>query len=166
MKKLLLLFVSCFAILNISAQSEKGGQSVLFDAGYQTNAKRFSIGAQYRYVLFNNFRFAPDVTFFFPKERTVGFDVNFNFHYVFTLESEQASLYPLMGFAMQNNRFMGKTVHGVKVLDSRGWTDFAFNLGLGFGYDFSDNMFLNTEMKYMFGDNDCFAFNLGVGFKF
>jgi len=165
MRKLLFLLVFLSVTFVTQAQNSKGDQSFLFQTGYQSNAERFLLGMQYRYVVANNIRVAPDVMYFFPKDKTNGLDINLNLHYVVDIDNG-LSLYPLMGFAMQNNRFMGRTVHGERVQKARGYTDFGFNMGAGFGYNITGNLFLNSELKYMFGDNDCFVFSLGVGFHF
>jgi len=166
MKKLLLFSIILFSIVPIaSSQTEKGDQSVVINAGFQSNADRFLVGGQYRYTLANKFRVAPDLMFFFPNDRITGLDINMNFHYVFDFNRD-ASFYPLAGVAMQNNRFMGRKVHGQTVAKAKGYTDWAFNLGGGFTYELNTSFFLNTELKYMFGDEDCFVYTLGFGFNF
>lgn len=164
MKKL--LFIVCFltSVVCVSAQTQKGNQAIVANIGYQTDAKRFLLGAQYRYAFVDNFRVAPDVMFFFPKNKITGLDVNINVHYTVNLTSEMY-VYPLMGLAMQNNRYKGETIHGVKN-KSRGYTDWGFNLGGGYSYDFRNDMFINAELKYIFSDLDSFVFALGCGFKF
>ena len=164
MKKLLFLLAFITVASGLSSQIRSGDQSLLFNTGYQTNAKRFLLGAQYRYVITRNVRLAPEAMFFFPKDRTTGFDLNLNLHYVLELDKD-VTIYPLMGVAMQNNRYMGRKVGGVTVHRARGYTDFGFNLGAGFGYDFSRRLFINSELKYVFSDYDCLVWSFGIGFR-
>lgn len=161
MKKLLLAVAFVASTLGAFAQSEKGEKSLIGNIGYQSNAERFMIGVQGRYVIAENIRLAPDVMFFFPKHKTTGLDINVNFHYVFNVDNN-LSVYPLAGIAMQNNRFSGNSGSG----GSDGYTDFGFNLGAGLGYDLASNRFINFELKYTFGDADCMVVALGYGFKF
>ncbi|MFR9166381.1 MAG: outer membrane protein [Dysgonomonas sp.] len=160
MKKVLL--IGALILASIGAYSQKGEISVLGNLGYQTDYERFGIGVQGRYNIINHLRIAPDVTFFFPKDKVTGFDVNINFHYVFDLSTSGLSVYPLAGFGMQNNH-AGKRDYMPKSINS---TDFAFNLGGGISYNIGPKSYLNAEGKFMFGDNDCAVFMLGYGYKF
>lgn len=164
MKKLLLLITLVAATFSIAAQTDKGEKSVLFQTGFQTDPTRFMLGIQGRYNIIDNLAVAPDVLFMFPKDKVTGLDVNVNFHYVFPLESN-FSVYPLAGLAMQNNRYAGETIGGVKH-GSNSHTDWGFNLGLGGSYELSLNSFINLELKYTFSDADCFTFGVGYGIKF
>lgn len=165
MKKLLLLIVLVTTAFSASAQTDKGEQSLLFQTGYQSNYGRALLGVQYRYTILDNIRIAPDATFFFPKDKITGFDFNVNVHYVYDVDY-QLSVYPLAGLNMANNRFSGKTTNGVRT-DSRGFTDWGFNLGGGIGYNlFGGNSFINLEGKYIFSSSDAFVFSVGYGFRF
>ena len=83
MKKFLLLILVAMTAFGVNAQTRKGEGSLMGSLGYQTNYERFGLQAQGRYVIANNLRIAPDLTFFFPKDKATGLDVNVNFHYVF-----------------------------------------------------------------------------------
>ena len=87
MKKLFLAFMIAMAAIGLNAQTLKGEGSLLGNVGYQTNYERFGLGVQGRYVIAKNLRIAPDVTFFFPKDKITGLDVNINFHYVFNFST-------------------------------------------------------------------------------
>lgn len=153
-----LISVAILATTALCAQSVQGEKSVVANIGYQSDAKRALIGAQGRYTIADNIRIAPDVMFFFPKNHTLGFDVNVNAHYVFGV-TPTFSAYPLAGLAMQNNRFSYKG-------ESAGYTDWGFNLGAGGSYSLNAENFINLEMKYILGDADCFVLAVGYGFKF
>lgn len=161
MKKILLSVALLAASFGAFAQSDKGEKSLVGQIGYQSNAERFMLGVQGRYTIAENIRLAPDVMFFFPKDKVTGLDINVNVHYVFNVD-ENLSVYPLAGIAMQNNRYSGNTLNG----GSNGYTDFGFNLGAGAGYELANNRFVNFELKYTFGDADCMVVGLGYGFKF
>lgn len=165
MKKLLLSIALLAGTLGAFAQSERGEKSLVGHIGVQSDPGRFLIGAQGRYVIADHIRIAPDASLIFPKDKVTGLDINLNAHYVFDIDN-QVSVYPLAGIAMQNARFSGKKIDGVKVLDSDSYTNWGFNLGAGGSYNLSSNTFLNLEMKYTFSDTDCFTFAFGYGIKF
>lgn len=164
MKKIVLLLGFIATIFTATAQTEQGESSVLINTGFQTDAKRLLVGAQYRYALFNNIRIAPDAMFFIPKDKVIGLDFNINAHYVIELDYN-LTFYPLVGFGMQNNRYMGETINGIKY-KAKGNTNFSVNLGAGLGYDISSTSYLNFEAKYMASHKDSFVFAVGYGFSF
>ncbi len=167
MKKLLLLVALVAFSFSVNAQT--GFTSALVKAGYQTDVKRFGVGVEGRYSIMENVRIAPDVTFFFPKDKTMGMDINLNAHYLFPLK-DGFTVYPLAGFAMINNHrssqkigeISGQTVE----IPSSSSTDFGFNLGAGAEYSLSPKNFLNAEFKYTFNDWDFATIMLGYGFRF
>jgi len=174
MKKLLLLMVVVAASFTMSAQesmmAQQGDMSILGNIGYQTNYERFAIGAQYRYNLMRNVRIAPDITFFFPKDKVTGLDINLNAHYVFYFPEDRFSVYPLAGFGMQNN-FFGKQdiidANGNPTqTDSSSKTSFIFNLGGGISYNLDARSYLNAEAKFMFADDDAALITIGYGYRF
>lgn len=99
MKNLILLAMITLASVGMNAQTVKGEGSLMGNVGYQTNYERFGLGVQGRYAIANNLRIAPDVTFYFPKDKITGLDVNVNFHYVFNFKEDGQgfSVYPLAG---------------------------------------------------------------------
>ncbi len=171
----IILGVSVFFASSISSsaqtfQSPAGGDFAAFGSlGYQTNYERFGLSVQGRYNLARNIRLAPDVMFFFPKNKVTGLDVNLNAHYVFYFPQDRFSVYPLAGIGMQNN-FWGKQkveVNGhQEETDSFSRTKFAFNLGGGITYQVSPNGYLNAELKFMFADDDAAVLMLGYGVRF
>ena len=88
MKNLILLAMITLASVGMNAQTVKGEGSLMGNVGYQTNYERFGLGVQGRYAIANNLRIAPDVTFYFPKDKITGLDVNVNFHYVFRISKQ------------------------------------------------------------------------------
>lgn len=175
MKKLLLLAALIAGSFNLSAQAiyepaASGDMTLVGQAGYQTNYERFGIGAQLRYSFLRNIRLAPDIMFFFPKDKVTGLDINLNAHYVFYFPQDRFSVYPLAGFAMQNNFRGSQTVtdaggNSVKI-DSDSKTNLGFNLGGGISYQVMPNGYLNAEAKFMFADEDNAVIMLGYGFRF
>lgn len=171
MKKLILSVLIALAAIGVNAQTKKGEGSLMGNLGYQTNYDRFGLGVQGRYVIADNLRLAPDISFFFPKDKATGLDVNLNFHYVFNFseDGQGFSVYPLAGIGMQNN-FYGKQtaeVDGKPVEISRdNSTKFAFNLGGGITLPLSKHSFLNAEAKFMFAQDDNFVIMLGYGYRF
>lgn len=171
MKKLFLFIVVVLSAIGMNAQTLKGESSILGSLGYQTNYERFGLQAQYRYVIANNLRIAPDITFFFPKDKVTGLDVNINFHYVFNFskDGQGFSVYPLAGIGMQNNFYGKRTimVNGESVeQESDNTSKFAFNLGGGISLPLSARSYLNAEARFMFADKDNVVIMLGYGYRF
>lgn len=171
MKKIFLFIAVALMAIGMNAQTLKGEGSILGSLGYQTNYERFGLQAQGRYVIANNLRIAPDVTFFFPKDKVTGLDVNVNFHYVFNFsqDGQGFSVYPLAGIGMQNNFYGKRTimVNGESVEQkSENTSKFAFNLGGGISLPLSSRSYLNAEAKFMFADQDNVAIMLGYGYRF
>ena len=171
MKKLFLSAMIALASMGMNAQTVKGEGSLLGNIGYQTNYERFGLGVQGRYAIANKLRIAPDVTFFFPKDKVTGLDVNVNFHYVFNFKEDGQgfSVYPLAGIGMQNNFYEKNSVEieGKEIEIDRGnSTKFAFNLGGGITLPLSEHSYLNAEAKFMFAKDDNVVIMLGYGYKF
>lgn len=171
MRKLLLCVMFVMAAVGLNAQSTKGEASLLGNLGYQTNYERFGLELQGRYVIAKNLRIAPDISFFFPKDKVTGLDVNVNFHYVFNFreDGQGFSVYPLAGIGMQNNFFGKQTIEvdGIEVkTDKKTTTKFAFNVGGGISLPLTEHSFLNAEAKFMFADEDNVVIMLGYGYKF
>ena len=145
MKKFLLLILVAMTAFGVNAQTRKGEGSLMGSLGYQTNYERFGLQAQGRYVIANNLRIAPDLTFFFPKDKATGLDVNVNFHY-----------------GKQDVEVNGVTTQ----VDRSNSTKFAFNLGGGITLPLSERSFLNAEAKFMFAEDDNVVIMLGYGYKF
>lgn len=171
MKRLWLLFCMLIFVLGATAQTRKGDASMLGNVGYQSNYQRFGLGLQMRYAILNNVRIAPEVNFFFPKDKVTGLDVNINFHYVFNFKADGQGfqVYPLVGVGMQNN-FYGKrstTFQGEEFKESSSThTDFALSLGGGITLPLSAKSYLNAETRFMSGDKESLVFMLGYGWNF
>lgn len=167
MKKILFLAIFIAAAFNLSAQT--GATSLVGHIGYQTEYERFAISGQGRYNIANAWRIAPDVTFFFPKDKVTGLDINLNLHYVFNIGGG-FTFYPLAGFGMQNNFYGKREITSVNnevvTVDSKTKTDLGINLGAGVSYNISERSFLNAEGKFMFGDRDNAVFLIGYGYRF
>lgn len=167
MKKI--LFAALLLISSVGGFAQKGDFSLLGNFGYQTDFKRVMLGIQGRYHLTDHFRLAPDLMFFFPKDKTTGLDVDVNAHYVFNLSEDRLALYPLAGFNLQNNFQGERTVKGREgevTLESKNSTNFGFNVGGGLTYDLSSRNFLNVEYKYVFGKDNSSVIAFGWGYRF
>ena len=172
MKKLFLSAMIALASVGMSAQTVKGESSVLGNIGYQSNYERFGTGVQWRYAIANNLRIAPDITFFFPKNKATGLDLNVNFHYVFNFKEngQGFSVYPLAGIGMQNNFYGKETIktdgnQEIKT-DRSNSSHFACNLGGGSSLPISKHSYLNAEAKFMFAEEDNMVIMLGYGYRF
>ncbi|MFT4072170.1 MAG: porin family protein [Dysgonamonadaceae bacterium] len=156
MKKLLSLFVLAFTACAMNAQINL--QSAHIKLNYATEREQVGIGAQARLGITQNLRISPDAIIYFPKNHTTALDVNANLEYAIPLQSN-ASLYPLAGISMVNTRYSYKGI-------SNSNTEFGFNLGAGFDYNFSSKNYVNIEYRYTFNDWDFSSFSIGYGFKF
>lgn len=171
MKKILLCAMLMLAGFGLNAQTMKGEGALVGSIGYQTSYERFGLEVEGRYVLLRNFRIAPNISVFFPKDKVTGLDINLNFHYVFNFRKDGTgfSVYPLAGIGMQNNFYGNRTivVDGESVEEKRdNVTKFAFNLGAGVTLPIDAHNFLNAEAKFMFADQDNVVIMLGYGYKF
>lgn len=156
MKKLLSLFVLAFTACAMNAQINL--QSAHIKLNYATEREQMGIGAQARLGITQNLRISPDAIIYFPKNHTTALDVNANLEYAIPLQSN-ASLYPLAGISMVNTRYSYKGI-------SNSNTEFGFNLGAGFDYNFSSKNYVNIEYRYTFNDWDFSSFSIGYGFRF
>lgn len=159
MKKIFGLLFLIFTCSFLSAQ--QGAVSGVARAGYQSNAKRFGIGVEGRYEVADNIRLAPDVTFFFPKAKTWGVDIDANVQYTFKNVLENLTVYPFAGLNMSNNRNSGGDG-----FDGYGLTRFGFNLGGGAEYRLTKNDFFSFDMKVTFAEETFGQFMFGYGIYF
>ncbi len=167
MKKI--LFVILLTVVSMGAFAQKGSVSGHAKLGYQSDYKRFGVGVEGRYEIVDNIRLAPDVVFFFPKDKTWGADINLNVQYTFTNVVDKLTLYPLAGLNISNNRTSSRKIEYAGVVvesKSHGFTNFGFNLGGGLDYDLTADTYLNFEMKYTFADWDYGQFMFGYGIRF
>lgn len=168
MKKVLLTI--CFVIIATTgfSQIQQGESAFAAQTGFRTETTRLLVGARWQKALFDNIRFSGEFNYLFPKNKTMGVDLETNFHYIFSIDAEEEKMYvyPILGASMVNDRYMGEKVGGHIVKKSDGWTNFGVNIGCGYEYHLSEALFANTEMKYTFGQFDAFAWTIGLGFRY
>ena len=157
MKKFLALFVVIIVSLS-TINAQQGNISALIHTGYQSNYERFGLGIEGRYEFIDNFRIAPEIAVFFPKDHITGLDINVNVHYTFKNVLDGLTIYPLAGINMNNNRYSYKG-------DTDHFTKMGFNLGAGAEYEL-DFGFLSFDMKATFADKTYGQFMLGYGLRF
>lgn len=168
MKKVLLIIGLISAFSTSFAQAEKGESALVLKTGLGTNPSRFTVGGSWRYAIWDNFRFAGDLNYLFPKSRIQALNVDANFQYLILIDVSDREMYayPSVGASMQNERFMGIKRNGKVVESAFGTTAWGFNLGGGYEYYMTDAVFANTELKYIFGDVDSFWWTIGIGVRF
>ena len=171
MKRIWFLAIASLLFVGSNAQSREGVSSLAGQVGYQSDYERFGLGLQYRHAIMDHFRIAPDVTFFFPKDKVTGLDININFHYVFNFKADGQGLqaYPLVGVGMQNNFDNIRTVTFLaqNVMEEReNTTDFVVNVGGGISLPLSPKSYLNAETRFLLGDKNSVVFMLGYGWHF
>ena len=157
--------VAIMLVMSIGASAQKGDFSLNGKLGYQTEFERFGVEVGGRYEFVTNFRIAPAVSFWFPKDDILGFNIDLNAQYKFTIPQTTLDIYPLAGLNVSNNRCGGK-FEGVKISDSVGSTKFGVNLGFGADYYFTNSDYLNFEFKYAFSKVDFATIMIGYGYKF
>lgn len=168
MKKMLLIIGFVFTFSVGFAQAEKGESAFVAKTGLGTNPSRFTVGGSWRYAIWDNFRFAGDLNYLFPKGRIQSLNVDANFQYLIPIDVSDSEMYayPSVGASMLNERFMGTKIGGRVVESAFGSTAWGFNLGGGYEYYMTDAVFANTELKYIFGDVDSFWWTIGIGVRF
>ncbi len=160
-KKLMrkILLIAGLVLVSMVGYAQTGEKSVVGKLGYQTEFKRFLVGAEGRYNVTDEVRIAPDVQFLFPKNKTTGLDFNVNVHYLFRL-ADDLKVYPLAGGAMLNNHWSGG--------DGISTTNFGFNVGGGLQYDLASDAYVDFQFKYTFLEDakDPAYFTVGYGIRF
>lgn len=159
MKQLQRVAIIATLLLSSVAVFSQTPFSLLGKLGYQTDAERFGIEVGGRYEASPQVRIAPAVSFFFPKNHNLGFNVDANVQYVIPISGSGLDVYPLVGLNMANNHFSYKGF-------SSSSTDFGANFGAGLDYSLSSDDFLNFEFKYTLGGWDYATFMIGYGYRF
>ena len=178
MKKLLLLvMIAIFAAGSMQAQTEKGDMAIgvnitpAFGDGWST----VGIGVKYQYNIIDHLRMEPNVNYYFKKDYTSVWDLGVNFHWLFNV-IENLHLYPIAGIGVAGASFdiegayddvLGEDFGDYMEGSNTSITRFAFNLGAGVEYMFTDNISANFEYKRRIssdlGQN---LISIGVGYHF
>ena len=182
MKNLFLRKIAIVAIavvtisVSVTAQQKgdmaAGGNLVV---GFGDKVTNIGIGGKFQYNVIDPLRLEGSITLFLPKTETETFlgekykykwsmwDISVNAHYLFPVAS-QVTVYPLAGLGILG--VTGKFTEGGRSY-SNSESYFAFNLGGGVDFKLTDQIFLNSELKYkLCKDWDRFNFSVGVAFKF
>ncbi len=163
-KRISLILVVALAVLNVNAQ-QKGDMAVGGDLVIGTGDSYTNVGlsAKFQYNVIDPLRLEGSFTYFFKKDYMSMWDMSANAHYLFNI-TDQFILYPLAGIGVLGVKVdLGDFWGGGSVSDSY----FAFNIGGGAQYKFTENWAANFELKYKIADNwDRFLISAGVTYKF
>ena len=150
--------------VNAQEQGDKavGGNLVL---GYNSDFTNFGIGGKFLYNVSDAIRLEGAATFFIPKDflglKLSFWDISVNGHYLYPL-SDQFTFYPLVGLGIQ-----GWKLKSSETGNSATGSDLCFNLGGGFDYKLTDQLFLNCELKYrIVEDWNRLVISAGITYKF
>ncbi len=133
-------------------------------AGYANKFNSPAAGFHLHYYHKNSLRYAPSVTFYYPRKRINVLEIDFDAHFIMPLNWE-FSFYPLVGAHYSNLKYNSST----KLNDNTD-TDWrknrlGLNLGVGFQYDIAYRVRSTLELKYQV-IKDYSQLNLMFGFGF
>lgn len=160
MKKLVFLVLLAIISLGASAQTKGGESSVGFTIGggfdHVDNA---TLGIDYRYCIFDNFRINPGLTYHVKNEGLSSWAIDLNANYVFSL-NDWFGFYPLAGLDLSFWKISGDHA-------SANFTRFGANIGLGAEFYATDNLTIGAEFKYLGVkdfDRPMLGFRIGYNF--
>lgn len=149
----LALFILSFGVIS----AETGDKSLVFRIGYQSNYEKVGLSCEGRYEIVPNVRIAPDVAFFFPKHKYMGFNLNTNIQYTFNEVLPDLTIYPLAGINIINN---------MKSFWGQGYSYVGLNLGGGAELKIDNYSFINIEMKAAISEKSYGQVMIGYGINF
>lgn len=160
MKKLVLLVLLAVVGLTANAQTKGGESSLGFTIGGGfDDINNATLGLDYRYCIFDNFRINPSLTYNVKNETLSAWAIDLNAHYVFNL-SDWFGFYPLAGLDLS---FWKSSFGDV----SYNATRFGANIGLGAEFYATKEFTIGDEFKYLgikdFG-RPMIGFRLGYNF--
>lgn len=160
MKKLVLLVLLAVVGLTANAQTRGGESSLGFTIGGGfDDVNNATLGIDYRYCIFDNFRISPSLTYNVKNETLSAWAIDMNAHYVFNL-NEWFGFYPLAGLDLS---FWKSSYDHF----SYNFTRFGVNVGLGVELYATNEFTIGAEVKYL-GikdfDRPTIGFRLGYNF--
>lgn len=160
MKKLVLLVLLAVVGLAANAQTKGGESSLGFTIGGGfDDINNATLGLDYRYCIFDNFRINPSLTYNVKNDFLSAWAIDLNAHYVFNL-SDWFGFYPLAGLDLS----FWKASNGQVSYNE---TRFGANIGLGAEFYATKEFTIGAEFKYL-GIKDLgrpmIGFRLGYNF--
>lgn len=161
---LLLLFtVLTLSVAQVYAQYD-GTLGLGFHAGYANKFNSPAAGVHLHYYHTNTLRYAPSVTFYYPRKSTNIWEIDFDAHFIVPLNWE-FSFYPLIGANYSNLKYDPSD----KLDEYTDWRKnrVGLNLGVGFQYDIAYRVRSSLELKYqVIKDYSQMNLMFGIGFWF
>ena len=137
MKKLgliLLLVVGSIA----GCYAQQGRSSVGMKMGYALDHNNITWGIDYRYNVWENVRFAPNITYMFRNDGVSAWYIDFDGHYVVPV-SRNFAFYPIGGFSLSIWDFRGASSNYSRV---------GVNIGVGCELYATQEISVGLDMKY------------------
>ena len=142
-----------------------GGNIVIRTGGFTT----LGFGAKLQYNIIAPIRLDASFTIFLPHEveilgetfKTSVWDVSANVHFLFS-PTDVVALYPLTGLGFVTRKVEHGLIEDVKV------SDVCYNIGGGIDIKLTNQLILNSELKFKYINNDenVTFFSAGLAFKF
>lgn len=132
--------------------------------GYAAQYKSLGAGFHMHYYHKNKLRYAPALTFYYPRKSTYIWEIDFDAHFMMPLNPE-FSFYPLLGANYANIKYKPSAKSDGYGSDDWRKDRVGLNLGVGFQYDIAYRVRTTIEMKYQV-IRDYSQMNLMLGFGF
>ena len=131
------------------------------DIQYGTEIESVGLGFKFSWMMTNDWRLAPNMTFWLKNNDLSSFDINVDVHYLAHLNNRWR-MYPIAGLTLA---YWKQDANATKNKDSG--TKFGINLGAGIEFDIDRHFFINSELKYrLISKYDQGIIALGVGYRF
>jgi len=151
------------------SQYENEGLSSGVEFAYAGKMEAFGLGVRLLYGINENIRLDLSDHYYFKKEYKYLDDLNLNVHYLFDV-ADNLQLYPLAGVTLllwkvefDDYNFQTDTWFKNSFSDSK----FGVNLGGGAQYALTDQLMLNSEVKFqLISDTNQLVLSAGLIYKF
>jgi len=167
-----------------TAMAQKGEMAGGIQLNYGTEIESVGLGAKFQYGVTNAIRIEPSLDYFFGKSGGNMFAVNLNAHYLFNV-ANKINIYPLVGigytswkiggvnFDYDDSIWEGYDYSNEDLSDDWGTSSssrmskVAINIGAGIGYQLTDKLAVNAELKYQIISNfNQLVIGVGTTYKF
>lgn len=159
MKKIMMIV--CMMLVSAATFAEKGDKSwgLNFNYALDSDFNGWGLGGKARYELLDNLRGEGSFNYFFKHEGVSMWDLNVNLHYLISLDSEKANVYPLAGVTLLS----ANVGDGINY----GGSHFGWNVGGGIEYAITESIIVNAELKWQIVEHwNHPVLSVGIAFPF